>query len=117
MAEAKGDAETACSQAAPHYVDMIDQTTLGHRLLLEQFNVTPTIGWQLDPFGHSATQVHAGGAARRGGLQPRMLAAAALRAGGHGPVCWRLGPCVLEAAVPCALPCAFPCAPGGTAQR
>ena len=29
-------------EAAPHYVDMIDQTTLGHRLLLEQFNVTPT---------------------------------------------------------------------------
>jgi hypothetical protein len=28
-------------EAAPHYVDMIDQTTLGHRLLLEQFNVTP----------------------------------------------------------------------------
>jgi alpha-mannosidase len=43
-------------EAAPHYVDMIDQTTLGHRLLLEQFNVTPTIGWQIDPFGHSATQ-------------------------------------------------------------
>ena len=96
-------------EAAPHYVDMIDQTTLGHRLLLEQFNVTPcfatlcvqsavlgdqpaphvsavalcvqtvtprtqatalsiqvtpTIGWQIDPFGHSATQ-----AAPRGGLQ------------------------------------------------
>ena len=43
-------------EAAPHYIDMIDQTTLGHRLLLEQFNVTPTIGWQIDPFGHSATQ-------------------------------------------------------------
>ena len=43
-------------EAAPHYVDMIDQTTLGHRYLLQQFNVTPTIGWQVDPFGHSLTQ-------------------------------------------------------------
>ena len=30
-------------EAAPHYVDMIDQTTLGHRLLLEQFNVTTPV--------------------------------------------------------------------------
>ena len=43
-------------EAATHYVDMVDQTTLGHRLLLEQFGTIPTIGWQLDPFGHSATQ-------------------------------------------------------------
>eukprot|EP00039_Didymoeca_costata_P021504 m.344721 g.344721 ORF g.344721 m.344721 type:complete len:1047 (-) comp25011_c0_seq1:126-3266(-) len=38
------------------YLDMIDQTSLGHRVLKEQFNVTPTVGWQVDPFGHSATQ-------------------------------------------------------------
>ena len=43
-------------EAAPHYIDMIDQTTLGHRYLLAQFNVTPSIGWQIDPFGHSLTQ-------------------------------------------------------------
>lgn len=45
-------------EAAPHYIDMIDQTTLGHRYIKEQFNVTPRIGWQIDPFGHSAVQAY-----------------------------------------------------------
>ena len=45
-------------EAATHYVDMVDQTTLGHRLLKEEFGDAgvPSVGWQLDPFGHSATQ-------------------------------------------------------------
>ncbi|KAE8711867.1 Alpha-mannosidase [Hibiscus syriacus] len=43
-------------EAAPHYVDMIDQTTLGHRFIKQEFNITPRIGWQIDPFGHSAVQ-------------------------------------------------------------
>ena len=45
-------------EAATHYVDMIDQTTLGHQFILEEFGVEhiPTVGWQIDPFGHSATQ-------------------------------------------------------------
>jgi alpha-mannosidase len=43
-------------EAAAHYVDMIDQTTLGHRFLKQQFGAVPTVGWQIDPFGHSATQ-------------------------------------------------------------
>ena len=45
-------------EAAAHYIDMIDQTTLGHRFIAEEFNTSaiPTIGWQIDPFGHSATQ-------------------------------------------------------------
>jgi alpha-mannosidase len=43
-------------EAAPGFVDMIDQTTLGHRLILEQFNKTPISTWQIDPFGHSAFQ-------------------------------------------------------------
>ena len=45
-------------EAAVHYVDMVDQTTLGHRLLKEAFGEDGivTVGWQLDPFGHSATQ-------------------------------------------------------------
>lgn len=45
-------------EAAAHYIDMIDQTTLGHRYIKEQFNVTPRIGWQIDPFGHSAVQAY-----------------------------------------------------------
>ena len=44
-------------EAATHYVAMVDQTTLGHRLLKEEFGDggVPTVQWQLDPFGHSAT--------------------------------------------------------------
>lgn len=37
-------------------VGMIDQTTLGHSFLKNEFNVTPSVGWQIDPFGHSSTQ-------------------------------------------------------------
>ncbi|GMQ09530.1 hypothetical protein CsSME_00052869 [Camellia sinensis var. sinensis] len=45
-------------EAAPHYIDMIDQTTLGHRFIKEEFDVNPRIGWQIDPFGHSAVQAY-----------------------------------------------------------
>ncbi|XVF59795.1 hypothetical protein PTKIN_Ptkin07bG0304500 [Pterospermum kingtungense] len=43
-------------EAATHYIDMIDQTTLGHRLIKEQFDKVPRAAWQIDPFGHSAVQ-------------------------------------------------------------
>ncbi|KAF5181502.1 Alpha-mannosidase [Thalictrum thalictroides] len=49
-------------EAAPHYIDMIDQTTLGHRFIKQEFNQTPRIGWQIDPFGHSAVQAYLLGA-------------------------------------------------------
>jgi len=49
-------------EAATHYIDMIDQTTLGHQFLIEEFGVTPRIGWQIDPFGHSAVQAYLLGA-------------------------------------------------------
>lgn len=42
-------------EACVHYQATIDQMTLGHQFLLENFGVTPTMGWQIDPFGHSAT--------------------------------------------------------------
>jgi len=43
-------------EAATHYMGMIDQTTLGHDFLLRELDYVPRVGWQLDPFGHSATQ-------------------------------------------------------------
>ena len=49
-------------EATTHYVDMIDQTTLGHRAIKKQFNITPRAGWQIDPFGHSAVQAYLLGA-------------------------------------------------------
>ncbi|XP_057982567.1 probable alpha-mannosidase At5g13980 [Malania oleifera] len=49
-------------EAAPHYIDMIDQTTLGHRFIKDEFGLTPRIGWQIDPFGHSAVQAYLLGA-------------------------------------------------------
>eukprot|EP00268_Persea_americana_P056668 TRINITY_DN6711_c0_g2_i1.p1 TRINITY_DN6711_c0_g2~~TRINITY_DN6711_c0_g2_i1.p1 ORF type:complete len:1015 (-),score=152.71 TRINITY_DN6711_c0_g2_i1:139-3183(-) len=49
-------------EAAPHYIDMIDQTTLGHRFIKQEFGQTPRIGWQIDPFGHSAIQAYLLGA-------------------------------------------------------
>jgi alpha-mannosidase len=43
-------------EATTHFIGMIDQTTLGHSFLKKELGVVPTVGWQLDPFGHSATQ-------------------------------------------------------------
>ncbi|XP_021663062.2 probable alpha-mannosidase At5g13980 isoform X2 [Hevea brasiliensis] len=45
-------------EAVTHYIDMIDQTTLGHQFIKKEFGVTPRIGWQIDPFGHSAVQAY-----------------------------------------------------------
>lgn len=49
-------------EATCHYIDMIDQTTLGHRFIKDQFNKIPRAGWQIDPFGHSAVQAYLLGA-------------------------------------------------------
>lgn len=44
-------------EAAPYYVDMVDQQTIGHQFLLSNFGpaAIPKTGWQIDPFGHSTT--------------------------------------------------------------
>ncbi|KAK7309369.1 hypothetical protein RJT34_06033 [Clitoria ternatea] len=49
-------------EATSHYIDMIDQTTLGHLFIKNQFNKVPRAGWQIDPFGHSAVQAYLLGA-------------------------------------------------------
>ena len=41
-------------EACPIYADMIDNTAVGHRALLREFNVTPRTTWQIDPFGELA---------------------------------------------------------------
>ena len=45
-------------EATAHYVGMIDQTHLGHSFLHREFGeeALPRVAWQIDPFGHSATQ-------------------------------------------------------------
>jgi alpha-mannosidase len=43
-------------EAATHYLGMLDQTKLGHDFLRDTFDYVPTVGWQIDPFGHSAAQ-------------------------------------------------------------
>jgi hypothetical protein len=43
-------------EAATHFIGMIDQMTTGHTFLERELGYLPKVGWQLDPFGHSATQ-------------------------------------------------------------
>lgn len=42
-------------EAVVYYEDMIDNMALGQKFLHDNFGVVPTIGWQIDPFGHSST--------------------------------------------------------------
>jgi len=42
-------------EATAYYEDIIDQLSDGHKFLFQEFNITVKIGWQIDPFGHSAT--------------------------------------------------------------
>ena len=41
-------------ESVTHYEDMINNMMIGHEYLLKEFGVKPTIGWHLDPFGHSS---------------------------------------------------------------
>ena len=42
-------------EANTHYISTLDNHSLGHRFIVENFGVDacPVIGWQIDPFGHS----------------------------------------------------------------
>jgi alpha-mannosidase len=46
-------------EASPLWVPMVDQTTRGHQFLVKNFGKVklPRGTWQIDPFGHSNTQV------------------------------------------------------------
>ncbi|RWS22582.1 hypothetical protein B4U80_10284, partial [Leptotrombidium deliense] len=45
-------------EAAAHYNAIIDQMTLGHKILTDNFGKCgiPKVAWQIDPFGHSREQ-------------------------------------------------------------
>ncbi len=42
-------------EAGPIYSDFLENIRVGNDFLMREFNVTPRFGWQLDPFGHSAS--------------------------------------------------------------
>ena len=42
-------------EATPYYEDVIDQMTIGLRWLKETFDIVPSVGWHIDPFGHQAS--------------------------------------------------------------
>ena len=44
-------------EACTSYEDIIENFVIGHEFALKNFGVKPRIGWQLDPFGHSNTNI------------------------------------------------------------
>ena len=41
-------------EATTNYADVLRNFETAHDFLRQEFNIKPTIAWQLDPFGHSA---------------------------------------------------------------
>ena len=43
-------------EAAPSYIDMLNNLAVGHRAIAQEFGTTalPSLNWQIDSFGHSA---------------------------------------------------------------
>jgi lysosomal alpha-mannosidase len=46
---------SANDEANPNYQDILNNMMIGHQFLHDEFGVTPTVGWDIDTFGHSAT--------------------------------------------------------------
>jgi len=44
-------------EACPTYEDIIENFAIGHKFAKDNFGVKPRVGWQLDPFGHSNTNI------------------------------------------------------------
>lgn len=42
-------------EACTHYEDIINNMMVGHEFLKKEFNQIPTVGWQIDAYGHSNT--------------------------------------------------------------
>ena len=42
-------------EACPHYEDLINNMWAGHEFAKTELGAVPSIGWQIDPFGHSNT--------------------------------------------------------------
>lgn len=45
-------------EANSHIIDIINQLTEGHEWLYNTLHTKPTIGWAIDPFGHSPTMAY-----------------------------------------------------------
>ena len=45
-------------EATTHYADVLDAYALGHAWLWDTLGVVPSVGWQIDTFGHSAAHAH-----------------------------------------------------------
>jgi len=41
-------------EACTHHDDMMNNMMIGHEFLRKEFDFVPSIGWHVDPFGHSA---------------------------------------------------------------
>ena len=41
-------------EACTNYSDVLRNFEAGHDFVRHEFNITPTVSWQLDPFGHSS---------------------------------------------------------------
>jgi hypothetical protein len=42
-------------EACTHYEDIINNMMVGHEFLKKEFDLVPTVGWQIDSFGHSSS--------------------------------------------------------------